>query len=139
MSTPSPDYVREGRAPRDDALPGLPILLDSARVAELLGPRLRRLGAIDGCAVTYVRYKPETNCIVTYNVRCVDRESGTDADPCHLRANEAASCLSWEGSIYGSSGDRAGPPHRRRDHRRNAPHRRVGHVRRCWFTGSSSA
>ena len=55
--------------PRDDHLPGLTTLLDPERLAGIVqagaGEDLR---GIVRCSIFYVRYKPETNCVVAFSV-----------------------------------------------------------------------
>ena len=56
-------------AERDRALaPGLRLLLDEEAFAEALARRLPAAGVV-GARATYVRYKPNTNCLVAYRVR----------------------------------------------------------------------
>jgi aminoglycoside phosphotransferase (APT) family kinase protein len=64
--------------PRDERLPGLSALLDAGRVRELLTPHT--VGAfehVEDCRIAYVRYKPQTSCVVTYALRC----AGLDGEP----------------------------------------------------------
>src|SRR6185503_15801896 len=49
-------------ATRDPAVPGLAIVLDPDRLASELASRLHV--EVDRCAITYVRYKPGTSCLV---------------------------------------------------------------------------
>ncbi len=56
-------------AERDHALGrGLRLLLDAEAFADALGPRLPGAG-IECARAAYVRYKPNTNCLVAYRVR----------------------------------------------------------------------
>lgn len=57
--------------PRDGDLPGLPAMLDSDAVKNLLQEHLRgALGEIERCEISYIRYKPETSCIIAYELQC---------------------------------------------------------------------
>jgi aminoglycoside phosphotransferase (APT) family kinase protein len=59
---------------RDTQLPGLGVLLDADAFAERLARQSPELG-IESLALTYVRYKPGTNCIADYHVRTSDGET----------------------------------------------------------------
>lgn len=62
--------------PRDDHLIGLATLLDRDRIREILSSRrLDPSIQINNCTVSYVRYKPQTNCLVAYEVQYVDSKS----------------------------------------------------------------
>ena len=63
LSLPDSDLAR-----RDPALPGLATVLDPSAMVEALRRYRPDLGR-DGCAIAYVRYKPETSCLVGYRVR----------------------------------------------------------------------
>ncbi|HEV8378374.1 MAG TPA: hypothetical protein VGP99_05955, partial [Tepidisphaeraceae bacterium] len=52
---------------RDPELVGLPVLLDPPLFLELLGARLPHIH-LKQIACTYVRYKPQTNCVASYQL-----------------------------------------------------------------------
>jgi aminoglycoside phosphotransferase (APT) family kinase protein len=52
---------------RDRALPGLEVVLDGERFTALLGERVPEAG-VTAARPTYVRYKPETACVVGYDL-----------------------------------------------------------------------
>ncbi len=55
----------------DDKLPGLSLLFDFPQVKRALESNLKDLSKeIAECKGVYVRYKPATNCIVSYTVEC---------------------------------------------------------------------
>ena len=59
-----------GLCRRDTALPGLAAVLDPDVLVSKLEPHLRgREGEILSARPTYVRYKPGTNCLVSYRMR----------------------------------------------------------------------
>lgn len=64
MRSPADEAV----AARDPALPGLAAILDDARLAELLDRALPDM-RVDGARVSYLRYKPGTNCIAAFEAR----------------------------------------------------------------------
>ncbi len=68
--------VANGREiPRDERLPGLSALLDAGRVRELIAPHAAgAFESVEDCRITYVRYKPQTSCVVTYTLRCAGRD-----------------------------------------------------------------
>lgn len=61
-------------AARDEALPGLAILLDPDAFLEVLRKALPE-GRIERATPTYIRYKPGTNCLVAYRI---DGDDGTE-------------------------------------------------------------
>lgn len=62
LSPPDADLVR-----RERSLPGLSVLLDPEAFVEALRPHVP--GAeLRGAAVTYIRYKPGTNCLLAYRI-----------------------------------------------------------------------
>ncbi|MFQ5510613.1 MAG: aminoglycoside phosphotransferase family protein [Candidatus Krumholzibacteriia bacterium] len=62
--------------PRDEHLPGLSTLLDAARARELIAPRVGNThGTVGECSIAYVRYKPDTSCVVTYALKCAAPDS----------------------------------------------------------------
>ena len=57
--------------PQDIFLPGLSTFLDFDKFRSLLISELGdRLGEIDCLEITYIRYKPATNCLVAYRLLC---------------------------------------------------------------------
>lgn len=54
---------------RDAALPGLAVALDADGFVARLRAALPEAGILGG-EITYLRYKPATNCLVTYRLRC---------------------------------------------------------------------
>lgn len=55
--------------PRDDSLPGLGVMLDPEKFLTHLRIGIGdRLGVIEACTITYIRYKPKTNCLVAYEL-----------------------------------------------------------------------
>ena len=60
-------------AASDAALPGLEVVLDGDRFAELVDRRLPALG-LRGAEPRYVRYKPATACVVAHRLRLADRD-----------------------------------------------------------------
>src|SRR5262245_51767131 len=60
LSPPDRELVR-----RDRAVPGLPVLLDPAAFVDVLNTALPDAGVRAGWT-TYVRYKPQTSCLVGY-------------------------------------------------------------------------
>lgn len=59
---------------RDSALKGLRIVLDPERLAETLRPHVHN-NQLCGVKVKYVRYKPETSCLVSYHMELGDGTS----------------------------------------------------------------
>jgi hypothetical protein len=65
--------------PADSELPGLNTLLDPFRFRKLLNEKTdRTLGKILNSEITYIRYKPATNCLVAYEIAC--RKQGSDLE-----------------------------------------------------------
>ncbi len=69
--------ITSGHIPEDSKLTGLSLLFDVSRILNVLsskadGSMLR----IVSCRITWVRYKPETNCLVAYELGCTDTETG---------------------------------------------------------------
>jgi hypothetical protein len=62
LSPPDADLVR-----RERALPGLAVLLDPEAFVRALRPHVPDAG-IREASITYIRYKPETNCLLTYRL-----------------------------------------------------------------------
>lgn len=59
----------ERMLPDDDRLPGLADMLNADKVRLILKEKLTDVaGAITGCQISYIRYKPLTNCIVAYSL-----------------------------------------------------------------------
>lgn len=79
--------------PKDDQLIGLPTLLDSDRIRDILSSRLLDPSIqINDCTILYVRYKPQTNCLVAYEVQYVDPKTGRKVNErffgkCYLQAD----------------------------------------------------
>ena len=63
--------------PQDDHLPGLPLMMDAAKVTEVLRDHASMAGLIESCQIAYVRFKPATNCLVAYRVMLKDDKSST--------------------------------------------------------------
>lgn len=60
-------FTDNAEIPADRELPGLEIMLDSSRVASILRRRIGSGESVRGrCEITYIRYKPGTNCIIAY-------------------------------------------------------------------------
>ncbi|MCU0492892.1 MAG: hypothetical protein MUD01_14975, partial [Chloroflexaceae bacterium] len=76
--------------PHDRALPGLPTLLNPAAVAELFNRR-RLVGQVQHVAISYIKYKPGTSCLVGYRLAC----NGTTLDA-YARALRRADRLTTE-------------------------------------------
>lgn len=56
--------------PTDARLQGLSTLLDVEQVRQILNSHVSDIPAdIESCRVTYIRYKPATNCIIAYSAR----------------------------------------------------------------------
>jgi aminoglycoside phosphotransferase (APT) family kinase protein len=62
ISSPNADLVQ-----RDQAITGLRIILDPEVFTRLLGPYLAGM-RIKNAQITYIRYKPDTRCLVNYNL-----------------------------------------------------------------------
>lgn len=62
LSPPDADLVR-----RERALPGLAVLLDPEAFVRALRPHVPDAGLREA-SITYIRYKPETNCLLTYRL-----------------------------------------------------------------------
>ena len=62
--------------PPDRALPTLPTALSAAAMEEILESRLGSEVVLRACVPCYVRYKPQTNCIVQYRLTLEDAETG---------------------------------------------------------------
>lgn len=62
------------RLPADPRLPDLATLFDEASVVTMLTAGLQPTGCIEitGCRPRYVRYKPETSCLVQYDLTASD-------------------------------------------------------------------
>jgi hypothetical protein len=56
--------------PIDNNLPGLASLLGTEIIAKILTDHFKKIGEnISDCVISYIRYKPRTNCIVVYQVK----------------------------------------------------------------------
>jgi len=65
----------------DAALPGLPEMLHSGRVMAMLeSAQPERTWDASDCRIEYLRYKPETNCVISYRLWYRDRETGVTSD-----------------------------------------------------------
>lgn len=54
----------------DNNLPGLASLLGTEIIANILTDHFKKIGEnISDCVISYIRYKPRTNCIVVYQVK----------------------------------------------------------------------
>jgi len=62
--------------PPDRALPALATALSGDDMREILTARLGSGVAVQSCEPCYVRYKPETSCIVQYRLALEDADSG---------------------------------------------------------------
>ena len=62
LSPPDADLVR-----RERALPGLSVLLDPEAFVRAMRPHVPGAGLREA-SITYIRYKPETNCLITYRL-----------------------------------------------------------------------
>lgn len=62
--------IKRDDIPVDDKLPALSVMLVPENVGSLLKGRLsENVGIIKECRILYIRYKPGTNCIVTYQLQ----------------------------------------------------------------------
>lgn len=66
ISPPNADLVR-----RDPAITGLRIILDPEVFMRILGPYLGEM-RIKNAQITYIRYKPDTRCLVNYHLNTGD-------------------------------------------------------------------
>jgi Ser/Thr protein kinase RdoA (MazF antagonist) len=67
------DIKQESRRdiPTDERLPGLPRMMDPEAVGIILDKHLKgALGEIRDCAISYLRYKPATSCVIAYTLQC---------------------------------------------------------------------
>ena len=65
-----------GSTPNDPHLRGLQALLDARRVRDTLQARIGpEMSGIESCEIAYVRYKPQTNCLVSYMLRTGGQKS----------------------------------------------------------------
>ena len=56
--------------PSDKNLPGLPAIFDAGMIKTLLTDHFKKIGvSISSCEVSYIRYKPRTNCIIVYWIK----------------------------------------------------------------------
>ncbi len=88
--------------PRDNGLPALPTLFDGTPMAELLNAELGRgqRVIVEWCEPRYVRYKPETSCIVQYDLGF------------RLADGELTSTTAYVKSFAGSRADQRGASQR---------------------------
>jgi len=70
-------YLTEGIF-NDSNLPGLGAMLDAETAGRLIGTELSLSLRISDCSVYYVRYKPATNCIISYKLRCDSKDGQSD-------------------------------------------------------------
>lgn len=62
--------------PEDNRLPGLITMLNAGEVHQILKEKLTDIaGAIIGCEISYIRYKPLTNCIIAYSLKYKSADS----------------------------------------------------------------
>lgn len=59
--------------PADNRLPGLTTSLDAGIMGSILGDHFKKTGReLSDCRISYIRYKPRTNCIIAYQLRFND-------------------------------------------------------------------
>lgn len=86
LSAPDAELVR-----RDPAIPGLSLLLDPDAFVTKLRARLPEATSIDRASISYIRYKPGTNCLVAYRFEV----AGTELD-----AHAIAYCASLKDKLH---------------------------------------
>jgi hypothetical protein len=65
--------------PVDDKLHSLADILDCRKMQALLSQNLRRHGiSIRNCEISYIRYKPNTNCLISYSLDYADNKTGEE-------------------------------------------------------------
>lgn len=74
LSAPDAELVR-----RDPAIPGLSLLLDPDAFVTKLRARMSLATSIDRASISYIRYKPGTNCLVAYRFEVAGTELGAHA------------------------------------------------------------
>lgn len=73
--TPDSSQIKSDFPP-DNILTVLPELLDAGIAKTLLADHFEKTGkSVSGCRISYIRYKPRTNCIIVYRVDFNDRLS----------------------------------------------------------------
>jgi Ser/Thr protein kinase RdoA (MazF antagonist) len=73
-------------APRDRVLTALPTALSASAMEQVLAAALGDAVGLRACVPVYIRYKPETSCIVQYRLTAEDAETGrTHALGAHVK------------------------------------------------------
>jgi thiamine kinase-like enzyme len=64
------DNLTESSLPADANLPGLTSMLNAGIACKILTDHFRNIGKeVSDCGISYIRYKPRTNCIIVYQIK----------------------------------------------------------------------